>query len=167
VNKKPSTAGASVGLALGALLASASQAAFAESHVYNGYSETIQIFWQATGCFGVKYPCGEYAAVDYVCSHKQADSGDSDTYSFKSGTSERRVRIAVCSDYHGTSSMPKESTSDGGDKKRCAVYPVGSGFNAHCGYSEEEYDRCKADSSACEVVDRRPRDQLRPRATVR
>jgi hypothetical protein len=136
-------------LVAGMLMAIGAQGAWAKAHLYNGYMETVQIYWQASGCAGVKYPCGRKGSLGFVCSHKTAQPGETKDYGFPSGSSDHAVKIAVCSSYGGTGSMQSHSTGNSNNRSRCAVYPSGSSHKSKCGYTSDEYDACKQDSSNC------------------
>ncbi len=68
-----------------------SDAAFAKSKKWranNNTDQSVKVFWSAAGCAGVKTAC-DGSTVAFVCKSKSLSPGQSSSYKFPDGTSNR------------------------------------------------------------------------------
>lgn len=117
----------------------------ASSHVFNSTDQNIQVYWRALGCAGMEAACNDTYAL--VCKRVNLAPGESAKYTYKDGTSSRKVSIANCS---GNDRLAQDSAGTGnkGDKKRCAVRYGGEDdqeLRVKCGFSRENYQSLKDD----------------------
>jgi hypothetical protein len=132
-------------LVLAAAFGVLAPAAWAESHVYNDLDFTVTVYWEAAGCAGVERPpgCGSsWNDQMTVCKWTELKPRYSDSYSFKGGTSGRKVWAIGC-DHAGQVIHSSANTSNGGNKKRCAATKISDDLRLHCGYNEDEYNAMK------------------------
>lgn len=111
-------------LALGAAVAFTPFHAEAKSRVQNDADVRLEILFRATGCLKVKYPppaCSSHSDYDTsICAKREAFPGESASYGYDSGTSDRDVIVLWCDTDKNYQYLISE-TANHGDKSRCTV----------------------------------------------
>lgn len=134
--------------ALAAVACSAPAVASADSHAYNAYGNSVDVFWIAAGCAGVESSCSNSIAIGFVCKKKRLEPEQSGSYHFKDGTSARKLVVDDCSSGWSTS----HGTGNKGSKKRCAAISAVTNGETHasasCGYTDSEYEALKNGTNA-------------------
>jgi len=115
------------------------EAASAQSEVYSAVDGRLEVLWQAWGCAGIEGLCTG-GHTDLICHKTNLRKGESASYHFKDGTSDRKVIIEHCSSNHES----WDWTGNKGNKKRCAATKNGDTVTFKCGYTVEEYVKIKA-----------------------
>jgi hypothetical protein len=124
---------------------------WANSYVHNDTKYDVSVYWIAAGCAGLKLgdDCGAPDATflsgkALVCQKKMLAPGESDGYTFKAGTSNRKVRAAAC-DANGVQviAADADNTANKGDKSRCNVKVQSNHVVVKCNYSQSQFDSIK------------------------
>ncbi|MCB1804244.1 MAG: hypothetical protein KDJ99_03555 [Candidatus Competibacteraceae bacterium] len=131
-------------LMVGALVSLLPMTLWANSFVYNTTDRKVDVVWTAAGCAGLEYVgCKSAQAkkdVPWACQKKTLSPGEGAGYTFKGGTSDRRVTGYVCSD--GETVSNGALTGNKGKKSRC-VARINNDIGIKCGYNQSEFDEIK------------------------
>ncbi|HBC08230.1 MAG TPA: hypothetical protein DC046_11725 [Rhodospirillaceae bacterium] len=102
-------------------LAGAAQADSKKWRANNHTDYSVNVYWIATGCAGMEYPCDDGDLMQLVCKKKKLSKGEETSYEFEDSTSDRKKK-ACNTDLNG-------SLTGTDDRKANEIYQ-GSDFNA-------------------------------------